>query len=325
MNKAKLYKLSNTVISFIIGSIAVYFIYENLFKKEIAFDWLTILGEIKNSYYILILVALLMVFNWTMEIIKWNLLIKRIQALTVKQLIESLNLGILLSLITPNRIGELGGRQLYIKKENRVTSLYIQSFGAISQLTVTLVFGLLALIFLSNTNQAEYNLPQFNSLFISCLIVFIVIFFLFSNQLGRFVFYLKRKITKKPEAKKFMKISKTDRLKIFSLSVVRYLVFCSQFIMLYFIFEKEVSELVFWSLALTYLITAVIPTAWISDLLVRTSVIFYVFNLFLLNGKFAMIASMLLWCINLMIPALFGLLSLNKVNWRAISTLKYKK
>ena len=70
-----------------------------------------------------------------------------------------------------------------------------------------------------------------------------------------------------------------------------------------------------YSLILLYLFSSIIPTGWISDLAVRSSLAYLIFDYVGLSGELALIASTLLWILNLLLPAIVGLFSLRDINW----------
>lgn len=318
MSKANLYKLTNTILSFLLGVIAVYYLYSSLKGKINAINPSDILIIVTENVIALIWLFILMLFNWGCELIKWNSLLKRIEKLSLKQLIESITLGVLLSMITPNRIGELGGRQLYISKENRLLSFYYQSFGALAQLLTTIIVGLAGLgyYFLLKEQPIVYIIG------LIVIILSMIGLFCFSNLWIKVLIFVKKKWTA-IRSQKLSAIQLSDRLYILFLSIIRYCIFSIQFLIIFKIFSPSSSaSLVIMGLSITFLISAVIPTSWLSEVAVRSSIVLYVFQQLELEGSSAVISSVLLWIINLLIPALLGFFSLGKVKW---SNLTFRK
>ncbi|MEO9004181.1 MAG: hypothetical protein ABI288_05570, partial [Ginsengibacter sp.] len=62
------------------------------------------------------LVILLAFFNWGFEARKWQVLLKPLQKMSFFRAYKSVLSGLALSLNTPNRMGEYGGRILYVKE-----------------------------------------------------------------------------------------------------------------------------------------------------------------------------------------------------------------
>src|SRR5690606_25820833 len=62
--------------------------------------------------------------------------------------LKSVFAGCSITMLTPNRIGEYGGRILYVKEENRISAIPLTILGGISQLIVTLIMGSAGLLYL---------------------------------------------------------------------------------------------------------------------------------------------------------------------------------
>ncbi|HPI54410.1 MAG TPA: lysylphosphatidylglycerol synthase domain-containing protein, partial [Chitinophagaceae bacterium] len=66
------------------------------------------------------LVFILMILNWTVEGIKWRLLLKGTEQLSIIRSLQSVLTGVAVSMITPNRIGEYMGRILFLENRNKI-------------------------------------------------------------------------------------------------------------------------------------------------------------------------------------------------------------
>ena len=93
-------------------------------------------------------VLLLIFFNWGFEAKKWQLLLRPLQSLTFFTALKSVLTGIAFSINTPNRIGEYGGRILYVEEGKRIKAISLSIAGSISQLILTLFMGSLGLSYL---------------------------------------------------------------------------------------------------------------------------------------------------------------------------------
>ena len=145
--------------------------------------------------------------------------------------------GLTLSLNTPNRIGEYGGRILYIKDGNRIKAISLSIAGSISQLIITLFMGcggLIYLLFFQDQHQGPVMGLSFFwievLLFISSIVTGILILFFFRLS------WLTKMIEKIPAAQKMVKyINVLEEftpkllLRLLSLSFFRYLVFVIQY------------------------------------------------------------------------------------------------
>ena len=114
-------------------------------KPNLAAQW----AAIKNNWFSwkLLLVLALMLLNWGIEARKWQLLMRHLQPFSISTAFKSVLAGSSITVLTPNRIGEYGGRILYVKAENRIKAISLTIVGSISQLLITLLMGCLGLLF----------------------------------------------------------------------------------------------------------------------------------------------------------------------------------
>ncbi|MFH2144334.1 MAG: lysylphosphatidylglycerol synthase domain-containing protein [Bacteroidota bacterium] len=127
------------------------------------------------SYWILIIVILLMFINWGTESFKWKYLISHHQKINFFQSFKAVVGGITFSLITPNRIGEPIGRILFLKKEIRAKAAVSTIVGSISQFTVTIVPGALATAILILNNSDILHVTSATNYLIAALLFLLVI------------------------------------------------------------------------------------------------------------------------------------------------------
>lgn len=240
-------------------------------------------------------------------------MISKAQRISYYSAFKSITIGVTLALLTPNGIGELGGRLLYITRENRLKALYYGAFLSLSQLLITLLVGILSCLFLLPIIISELGASinilwtQITLIAISLLLLYL---YFFSSTIGKVISFFKK------TDNKTQIIKKRDRLSILLISGLRYLIFTLQFICLLLIFDNSIplSE-AFLGVSTVYLVTTIIPTAWISVLVVRTSVAYYIFLKMGYSGEAGILASSILWTINLFIPALIGLFRVKDINW----------
>jgi len=96
-------------------------------------------------------------------------------------------------------------------------------------------------------------------------------------------------------------------LRVFSLSMCRYVVFAIQFILMLQLMQVSVTVWqAFWLIAIMFLLLALIPTIALAEIGVRGKVSLALFGLFSANSVGIVTASVGIWFINLVIPALFG-------------------
>jgi len=296
---------------FIILSWSLYHQISN--KPNLGVQW----QHIKSSYlnYKLWLVVFLMFINWSIESKKWQLLVNHIQHFSFYRAFKSVLSGCSVTMLTPNRVGEYGGRILYVDAPNRIKAISLTIVGSISQLLITMImgcFGLFILRYLSQCNLTEANvLPQFwESVILSLSVGLTLILLLFYIRLG----WLVRLMEKLPALQKIVRhISVLDEfnnrqlLQILSLSFLRYLVFVLQYVLLLQVMGVHIAPLLcFWLMTIFYLVLAVAPTIGFIELPVRVSASWAILKLYTINEIGVGAAALGIWIINLVIPAVIG-------------------
>ncbi len=269
------------------------------------------LGELAWKFWIVI--ALVFV-NWGLEAKKWQVLLKTIQSISFFTAYKSVLSGVTLSLNTPNRIGEYGGRILYVREGNRIKAISLSIAGSISQLIITLVVGCggLAYLILQKDNSAlVMGLPAFwlrTLLFLSCCASVILILFYFRLS------WLIKIIDKIPAAAKYVQyINVLEEftpkllLRLLSLSFFRYLVFVIQYILLLQVLHVEIPWIDgFWIISILFLVLAIVPSFAIADLGIRGKFSTELLGFYSTNMLGIIGTTFGIWFINLFIPALLG-------------------
>jgi uncharacterized membrane protein YbhN (UPF0104 family) len=319
----KLRNISGYVIKALIILIAFGYIYKQVFIDHDIHQFTSSLSNFlvgSSQLLTLALVVILMFGNWTIETIKWKFLINKYEKVTLSKAYKAVLAGITVSLFTPNHIGEYGGRVFVLNPANRWKGVISTILGSISQLIITLVMGLIGvLIFLSGNNSENLVLPHALSygLIITLIIVIIMVVIFFFNI--SLLESLLKKIIKKKKVLDELSVIHTyksrELLQVLLLSLSRYILFTFQYYLLLRFFSLEVpltDGLIL--ISSIYFVMALVPSIALSELGIRGSVALFFFgNYFTSCGiandqmSFGIIsASLLLWIINLAVPAIAG-------------------
>ncbi len=257
-----------------------------------------------------------MPLNWFLETLKWRSAIKNFEKLSWIKSILSIGMGIFLSLVTPNRMGELAGRLIYISKGKRTKIMYCNILCSMAQLQITLLMGLIAALFFTSYLQPWIKISE--ELSIALIVVLIILstgIYFSSSRLAKIIEFFSKKISKEEEIKD-LNIKKKTRAKLLAYSLLRFVVFTIQFSMLLMIFEEQISFIeAFLFVALLFFVMAVVPSTWLTDLPIRTSLSFFMFEQLGYNGTHAIAATFIIWCLNLIIPSTLGFIMLPKIKW----------
>jgi len=261
------------------------------------------------------LVILLAFINWGIEARKWQVLLKPLQKIRYLRAYRSVLSGLALSLNTPNRMGEYGGRILYVKDGSRLKAISLSIAGSISQLIITLVLGCGGLIYIlffqtipsgSVMGLSVYWIKVL--LFISSMVTAILILFFFRLS------WLIRLLEKIPGSLKFIEYFNVLEeftakllLRLLSLSFFRYLVFVLQYILLLQVLQVEIFWFdCFWIISILFLVLAIVPSFAIADLGIRGKFSTGLLRMYSMNTIGILGTTFGIWFINLFVPALAG-------------------
>jgi Lysylphosphatidylglycerol synthase TM region len=261
------------------------------------------------------IVIILVFVNWGFEAKKWQLLLKTIQHITFFTAYKSVLSGVTLSLNTPNRIGEYGGRILYVQEGSRIKAISLSIAGSISQLIITLIIGcggLVYLIFFQGNNQGSVmGLSVFwlkTLLFLSSCASIVIVLFYFRLS------WLIKLVEKIPAVARYVQyINVLEEftpkllLRLLSLSFFRYLVFVIQYILLLQVLHVEILWINgFWTISILFLVLAIVPSFAIADLGIRGKFSTELLSFYSSNTLGIIGTTFGIWFINLFIPAFLG-------------------
>jgi hypothetical protein len=261
------------------------------------------------------LVIILMFLNWGIESKKWQLLVRHVQNFSFGRAFKSVLSGCSVTMLTPNRIGEYGGRILYVEEKHRLKAISLSLVGSISQLLVTMLMGCVGLLYLrffsQNKNSTLGVLPEFwGDVLIYLSLGVTALLLLFYLRLG----WLVRMLEKLPSLQKVVNHIKVldefnDKalVEILFLSFIRYLVFVLQYVLMLQVVEINIPIILcFWLMTVFYLVMAIAPSIGFIELPVRISASWVIFKLYTGNQLGVGTASLGIWLINLVLPAVIG-------------------
>lgn len=259
------------------------------------------------------LVLALMLLNWGIEGRKWQVLIQHLEPSSWVRAFKAVLAGCSITMLTPNRIGEYGGRILYVEEENRIKAISLTIVGSISQLLVTLTMGCAGLLYLKYLPGDKGNgiLPAlWDNVLIGLTLVVTAFLFLFYLRIG----WLVRMMEKIPALQRVVRhirvldeFNNIQLLRVFSLSLGRYLVFILQYLLLLHVMQVELHPLTgFWLIAVFYLLMAVAPTIGFAELPLRVTACWALLQYFTSNELGVGAAALGIWLVNLVLPSIIG-------------------
>jgi len=272
---------------------------------ELAASWNQI-----TSYQIALLFAvfLLLPINWFLEAIKWKKLTSTVQDISYLNSIKAVLVGISTGFFTPNRVGELVGRIMFLQPENRKSGVTLSFINSITQNLVMALCGIPATILFFSFSQhyQTFNTQLYIGLLLVSLLVVALLFIFFpiiNEQLKKSLFFAK--VT--PFTDCLLNIKTSSLLSIIAISFFRYIIFCTQFWFMLQVFSIELS---FWqaiiSIPTTYLFVTFTPSMAFSEVAVRSSYAVIVIGAYSSNVVGIALAGVSIWAVNFIIPMLVG-------------------
>ena len=252
-----------------------------------------------------------MIINWAIEAIKWQIAVKPVQPVSFLKAFSAILSGVSFSVSTPNRVGEYLGRVLYMEEGNRLRTIAVTMVSSMSQLIITLLMGLAGLIILKPyIEQKQLISGLWLLVLIYGVLIVLVILLLFYFRLH----WLARWIARIPFLKKYSylveavgQFDSTVLIRMLSLSIIRFSVFILQYFLLYVFFDVQIGWwAACWTVSVSFLVMAIIPTFAIAELGLKGKVALLVTGLFSANKAGIFFATAGIWFINLVIPAILG-------------------
>ncbi len=293
-------------------------------KYTLSHNWTDIgetisIDDLSQRWYYMAAVIILMPINWLLESRKWQIVMNNYTKLSLSKSCISILCGITCGLLTPARVGEFIGRLLIVNADDKKVSVYASFICSISQNMITLIVGLAASIFfVINVNELEIGLP------------FLIIINVIIIAVGLWVYYNHQPLLSYWSSSSFYQkhlqfindhsISVGSLNQVLFLSLLRYGMYGMQYLLV--LCFLGLSSSVFYNIlaiGTIFLIQSTIPLPPMMGLLARGEIAVFILGLISYSIPMAIIAAGLLWVINLICPALLGLVYLMKMNiWKSV-------
>jgi hypothetical protein len=250
-----------------------------------------------GNFWVIVALFSFTLANWFFEILKWKNLISSFKHISFYEASKQSLASLTASLLTPNRVGEYGAKAIYYNKQERYKVLFLNFISNLSQLLVTIFFGLIGILFLSN--NSFFTLTISWEIIVSILLITSLLFGIIPSKFWM-PYWIKLKLN-------FKKINPEKQQKNIAFSIVRYLVFSHQFYFLLLIFGITLDYTLSMSLIFAmYFIASIIPSFVVFDWLIKGSVAVSLFSLFEVPELVLLSITSLMWLFNFAIPAILG-------------------
>lgn len=256
--------------------------------------------------------------NWALETLKWQLLMKPAVSITFPKAFKAVLAGLTVSLFTPNRIGEYGGRLLHVSSEYRLPTVYATIMGSMAQWIALLAGGLIGLFYLIMTGTVGNSLGAYILILPISGVIMLIFLLLCYWRLS----FIAEKAAKMPFLGKWLQNLRQKMVLVYSdnelnralrLSFLRYSVYTLQYLLILLAVGLNFNIIEgLAGIAFVYLLQTGLPVPPSLGLLARGSIALWVFSMILpdslgINEQgLILLSTFLLWVINVLIPASLG-------------------
>ncbi|WP_374948117.1 lysylphosphatidylglycerol synthase domain-containing protein [Mucilaginibacter sp.] len=287
------------------------FIYHQfLNKNQNLYQFEQLISRISSTqvYITLSAVVLLMGLNWLLESLKWQYLSRRLARISVWEAIEAVFCGLTWAIFTPNRVGEYGGRVMFLPNRKRIHGVFAMAVGSFAQNVITNITGLTATVgFLYYFNIVNNWVVLGITVLSLCFLLLLMIFYFNIKWLVS----LLNRIRFLRKYHRFFDIMArynfTELLVVICYSLARFFVFTFQYYLVIHLLLPDIGFFVMTMTVVVFIfIQSAIPSLDLLDIGVRSFTAAHLF-LYITNQQIAIIAAVsAIWLINLIIPAVLG-------------------
>lgn len=251
--------------------------------------------SLEENAWVLLGVLALMPLNWALEAIKWQKACAVVEKINFWEAFAGVLHGLSFGLVTPHALGDYLGRVWSLKSKDRSHAIGMVLFTRSVQMVPTLVFGLVSIFYLP---QVPVQIS-----FLLGAIALVMLLLL---------------VWRKPIKALLLRSTWLDSLTILTLSTIgqilfysflRYGVFLLQFYWVMKATGVEANDFVIvMGIAWIFLAKSILPSFnFLSDLGIREFSAVIYFDALGVPLEPVLSASLLLWCVNIVLPGLMGL------------------
>ena len=283
-------------IKILIGGLLAWAIYRQVFaRQDIDMLWKSLVAKfVYPNHLWLFMVLLLAPLNIAFEAMKGHELIKSFTSMKKWRVFKAVLSGITIAIFTPNRVGEYGGRILFVSPEHNWKAVIATVVGSLAQLLILLSFGLLGLMVFSN-----------HFLFNIDMLVPLVKRIPFIQHFKRFFKHLLV----------LKNYHKQELWKALGFAFLRYATYSLQYYFLLKFYGIPISPFIgLAGIATIFFVQASIPLPPVMGLLARGEIALYVWGNFSEDQAAILAATFTLFVINIAVPALLGMVFIVQSN-----------
>ncbi len=264
--------------------------------------------------------AILLIFlNFSSEAIKWKRLVNRLEPVNYLKAMAGVLSSLTMAITTPNRIGDVITRGLILQPGHRLAGTGHTFLCILAQMVVTVTLGLVGAAtylpsndYLLKSHEDSWMLTL--GISIAAGLVLVILFFSIDHLSGYFQRFRWLRVFH-PFLTALQGVSGKDKSFLLFFSTLKFLTYILQFYLILHFFGIHIPPFTGLSaVALIYLILHFVPVPTVGDLGVRGSVSILILGPYTSDVPAIVFTTFLIWIINIMIPALIGLVLLRKIN-----------
>jgi len=312
-------KYVSLLLKILVFALATWYIVVKVSDKSNIEKFKTLIAGLEQHSvaWTLVLIVVLMLVNWLLEVVKWRYLASKLENISFWRAFQSVFCGLSWAIFTPNRIGEYGGRVLFLQPQHRAKGAVAMGVGLFAQLVLTSVAGALSIAWF----VCKFLLPPLSVQFGVWLLAIIyaagfVILYFNVKWIDLLVGKIKFLTRIKPFFEVLEHYSMSELSIVLLNSLARFIIFTSQYIIL---MKLTLPELPLLSMILMifilFFVQAALPTLDIFDFSVRSFVASNLYSYITTQEIAVMAIVSCIWFVNLILPAVFGSIFVFKINF----------
>ncbi len=294
------------VLKAILAAASFYYIIAKLIEEQVIFS---VLGELFSSIQFVFLflgVSVLMILNWMLESKKWQLIAKEHQTISLLEAFKAILTGVSLDAILPFGSGAVGSKVLSLNGAGRqqliapiILAQGIQSFWTMMFGTI----GLYQLAYLTDIIAMYGGLKSILPIALIGILLIVAILKFWPNTIKSIIYSVK-------------KLPQLVWIKVVVVSLIRYLVFFTQLLILstYMAPEVPVDVLIGCVTWMFFAKTIVPKPGHLGAVGIRGAAVVFFLSLAGYAYSAVVLATLVLWFINLAIPSMVGLFFMKDLN-----------
>ncbi len=260
---------------------------------------------------LLLLALVLMPVNWALETLKWRTFTQSFSRQDFWHSYRAVLAGVAISLITPNRIGDYGGRVLLSEQRQEWRVVVSTLLGGLSQMIVLFSAGIVGFAWFSH-NYLDWQLYPLLGILIGagCIVAMMVVAFFRLQQLIPLIRgVVGIKWWKKIRRHIVVLRASKDRQRLQSLqwALLRYIIYSLQYWLMLAVLGVDLPVMdALAAITTIFLLQTSVPLPPVGALLARAEIALFIWGRLNVNEISALAATFGLFIINLALPALLG-------------------